>query len=456
MKFVYRKENMFQTAVYLVILAMPIYGIRISFFDTSVSLLDIFMLMVVGMSIKYLGIHKKKNFSLYVRSRSKSVVFGVILLFVGLLGSLLANPPYMEKLGIMIEWFMLPILTAIIISIAVFQRKICLESVIYTYFVSAGIVALLALMYLISGNVTYDGRLSAFYMSPNHLAMYISPALIAGWFLFSRKESVWNINKKIAPATKVWCFRFTVNKKWQKLLYNLLFVLILVALYNTHSYGAWVAVIVSVSIGEFLFRVSNVKHQKKNNIFKISKKIKMVLIGIFVIGILAIFQWNNDKFQDMVSLDERSSLMSRVMIWESAIHIAKDHWFWGIGPGAFQSVYLEYQRFYPPYLEWAVPQPHNIYLAFWLQSGIVGLLGFLLLASGKIGMSLKKIVHSQSIYQENHSKIDQYPVKQIRIILLMMILSILLHGLIDTPIWKNDLSLLFWLVFFLKYSEDSI
>ena len=27
----------------------------------------------------------------------------------------------------------------------------------------------------------------------------------------------------------------------------------------------------------------------------------------------------------------------------------------------------EYQKHFPPYLEWAVPQPHNLYLAFWLQ-----------------------------------------------------------------------------------------
>jgi O-antigen ligase len=426
------RDSMLKIAMYLAILAMPLYGVRIPILSTSASILDFFMLAVIVVGIASLKLYKKENLVQYVRSRPKYFFYGVSLLFVGLIIGILIHPPYGEKIGIFFEWFLLPVLTACIVSIAIFHNKVRSESILSVYCISAGLVSITALGYLISGNMTYDGRLNAFYLSPNHLAMYVVPAISALWLW--PKSEIRNPKSEMIRKGFLLCMS--------------------IVLYFTYSYGAWIAVIVSIGVGKLLFMLYNCrceesstkqslsfkkriatpsKTQVRNDIKKRSA-VLILFLGITVSVIVA-FQWNSTKLQDLVQLDERSSLASRVMIWKSAAHILQDNWLWGIGPGTFQGMYLEYQKFYPPYLEWAVPQPHNLYLAFWLQTGVLGFFGFML------------TILSWALWQMKRMASNQDPdTKKLRIILLVMILSILLHGLIDTPYWKNDLSLLFFLL----------
>ncbi|OGI21597.1 MAG: hypothetical protein A3J06_01000 [Candidatus Moranbacteria bacterium RIFCSPLOWO2_02_FULL_48_19] len=99
----------------------------------------------------------------------------------------------------------------------------------------------------------------------------------------------------------------------------------------------------------------------------------------------------------------------------------------GIGLGRFQEVYLEYQKYFPPYLEWAVPQPHNLYLAVWLQTGLLGLIGFILLVSRAIILLIKNKSRESAL-------------------LLGLLTLYLIYGLFDTPFFKTDLAFSFWLV----------
>jgi len=123
------------------------------------------------------------------------------------------------------------------------------------------------------------------------------------------------------------------------------------------------------------------------------------------------------------------------MIWKSAGKILEDHPLWGSGPGNFQIKYLEYQKYFPPYLEWAVPQPHNLYLAFWLQTGILGIVGFLVL----IAKWIKNVIRIIKNHQNGNL--------QIASVLAGIMLYILIHGIADTTYWKNDLALIFWTIF---------
>ena len=136
-----------------------------------------------------------------------------------------------------------------------------------------------------------------------------------------------------------------------------------------------------------------------------------------------------------INPEDRSSLSSRFMIWQSAWDIGKESWLWGIGPGNFQEKYLEYQTLYPPYLEWAVPHPHNIFLSFWLQSGFLGFLGFVIIC----GWTLFRMFLSVS--QRTNKK-------ELELFLIGFLFLMLLWGLVDTPYWRNDLSVLFWMMLF--------
>lgn len=118
------------------------------------------------------------------------------------------------------------------------------------------------------------------------------------------------------------------------------------------------------------------------------------------------------------------SLNARVEIWQKAWQVFKTNPILGIGPGTFGD-------YFPPYPEWGVPQPHNLYLAFLLQTGILGFIGFLWL-----------IVW----FYKNGINLPAGKAGNLNIILISIMSYILIHGLVDTTYWKNDLSIIFWLM----------
>ncbi len=141
------------------------------------------------------------------------------------------------------------------------------------------------------------------------------------------------------------------------------------------------------------------------------------------------FQFGSQKMSDLVHFGSRSSAASRIMIWSAAGRIIRDNWLFGIGPNRFQDKYLEYQKYFPPYLEWSVPEPHNLLAAFWLQSGLLGLAGFMSL----LWIWLKRIVKKEKT--------------KIVVAAAAIIIYILAHGLVDTTYFKQDLASIFWLAF---------
>ncbi|HEX7586138.1 MAG TPA: O-antigen ligase family protein, partial [Patescibacteria group bacterium] len=164
--------------------------------------------------------------------------------------------------------------------------------------------------------------------------------------------------------------------------------------------------------------------QKKNIL-----KSRIFWVGIVLVGLVFSAQWGSGKLRAIYAVSERSSIASRLMIWKTAGKLAHDNPVWGIGPGNFQNKYLEYQKFFPPYLEWAVSHPHNIFLAFFLYSGLAGTTGFVMLVFFWFRDILKK---------EDSA---------LKTIFLGVMIYALLHGLVDTTYFKNDLAVIFWLSF---------
>ena len=79
------------------------------------------------------------------------------------------------------------------------------------------------------------------------------------------------------------------------------------------------------------------------------------------------------------------------------------------------------------------PYPHNFYLALWLELGFLGLLVFW-------GMLVKFFASIFRRIKNNPSS------KRFLLAVAGAMIVILIHGLVDTPYFKNDLSVLFWLI----------
>ncbi|MFZ2225912.1 MAG: O-antigen ligase family protein [Candidatus Moraniibacteriota bacterium] len=384
MKKIIKLENL----IYFSILALPSYLWKVSFFGLPSNLLEV----LIGVCLVWwLLLRAKKNSWLDFFGKYKAFFLPVGLIFLGFILSMCINKSYVVSAGSIKAWFVLPILFSFVaISAIKKERRAALFG---AYYASASFVAIISLAYFISGRLTYDGRLAGIFNSPNYLAMYLAPAIFVGYFL-------------LFPETKI--------KRWQKGILFLLSLLIF-AVYLTYSYATWLALAVAFAL-----------------VFVIEKKaiFRKAFAVFLIIGTLIFLQLGKDKFSNLISFDARSSLTSREMIWRSAEKMIREDWLWGIGVGNFQTKYLEYQKYFSPYLEWAVPHPHNLYLAFWLYAGLIGLVSFFWLI----------ILWFRAIFAQQKNP-------NLKLMGLGIMLYILLHGLFDTTYFKNDLAVIFWLLF---------
>lgn len=393
MKKIFSTNNLFL----LTTLCLPLYLVRLNIFGLPTNIFE----LLVMTTIVTAGIKNKNALLAAFLRLPKLLIMSLFFIFSGLLFSLLSNDAYKIGLGVFKGWFLIPFLFSFVLYVSL-KKESFLEKIYLCLYFSALMVGLISLGYKLLGIVTYDNRLQAFYPSPNYLAMFLAPGIFFGvYFLI-----------KYALQKKTSYFLFSA--------FSLIFLMI--ALYLTYSYGAWISVSGSILIMSLAI-ASN-------------KKIAALAIALAMLFSFLIFQTNAEKFSGIFS--ERSSLASRLTIWKSSSMMLKESPVLGIGPGNFQNKYLEFQKYFPPYLEWAVPQPHNLFLAFWLQSGLLGLMGFLSL----LFFIFKKI------FEVIKNKKDALLVAP----LLGFFIYTILHGLIDTPYWKNDLSFLFWVCIFLTFS----
>lgn len=381
--------------IYLTILGSPLYLVRFNFFSIPTNILEI----LIGITF-VIWVFERKKYSL--QKIDFNVLLPITLLLLGVFVSILTNDSYQVGFGILKSWFIFPIIFGFIVH-STTRTDLEIKKILDYIFASTFLVSVVSLFYYLSGNLTFDGRLSSIYLSPNHLAMFLAPGFIIGILGIAHTR-----NRNI-----LWL--------------GIIFMSPII--YWTYSYATWVSLFITI----FTFILFS--PQFKNNY-------KKIFLTFLVSLLLIIFlQKDNSKFQALVNLESRSSLSSRIMIWKSSLKVLSHNWAIGIGPGNFQDKYLEYQKYFPPYLEWAVPQPHNLYLAFWLQGGILGIIGFLWL--------IYIWFRDQMLFLKNSKN-----KKQLTIILLAVMTYYLVHGLVDTPYWKNDLSFIFWIIIFLGLSKS--
>lgn len=442
----------YKLAIFVSLVGVPLYLIRIPIeffglfallkaFRITISIHDVFLLFLVLISAWY-WLKEKEIFFLHLKNISSFFWMSVGCVFVGTLLSAFVSGITISMLGILLSWFVLPLLGSLSIWLALKKKIIYFKQIFIAILVGTTLVSLVSIGYVIQNIFTYDDRLSAVYLSPNHLAMYVVVGAVIAWF----------------------CARYIRCLQNKGLLWSV-FGLHVTVLYFTFSYTTWIAFFGVVFLGEGLCFIQQYRllkaglskaesaddvggvdslddrrlesFQKKDKEYPTQKK--LVVFGLwgfvvfFVFFLLVFSQWNTVKFQDMIHIADRSSVASRLMIWRSAWDVGVDNWFFGIGPGNFQEEYLARQSDYPPYLEWAVPQPHNLFLSFWLQGGVIGALGFI----------LGVILFLRSIWLWIQNQKDY-----IYILPALLLVCFFIIGLVDTPFWKNDLMFLWWIILF--------
>lgn len=409
--------------IYIIVFSMPLYLLRFSIFGIPTTVLEmmiyiLFLIWIINKIQKhYLSFPRRRKPIVTIKKNSILNV-GIILLFFGVIISTALSSDLRASLGIFKGWFVDPFLFFVVFT-SVIKKEKHIILVLKSWLVSDIAVSLISIFYLLNNSLTFDGRLKAFFLSPNHLAMYLAPAFLIGLFFLLNNLSFLRRQKSIAAINNSLRIVQTI-KKISNIQHLIFIIIILIPLYFTYSYGAFLGIFIGA-----LYLVLKNKKLKIRNFY---------LIGFIFLILSGFIFITTNKFNQIINSDNRSSFHSRLMIWDASVEIIKDNPLLGIGPGTFQDAYLSYsKKFDEPYLEWAVPQPHNIFLAFYLQTGIIGFLGFILIL----------------IWFFSCRRNEAVPRLYWQLVNVLMI-YILVHGLIDATYWKNDLSLMFWLLVGMK------
>lgn len=299
-----------------------------------------------------------------------------------------------HAIGIMIEWFILPITTSIIIASALNKKEFYnnINNAIMLYII---IIIIISISSVLSSDLTYDGRLKSMWHSPNYLAMMITPMI---------------------PLI-IWSTVTSIDRVARFISLLILFITFGILFATQSIFG-----LVSVFVGLFILLpfIFSIKYIKKY------KKMFLSISFFIIIGIVLLFISRGSVFIQNI---ERSSLISRISIWNVSKNLIIDKSLTGYGLGTFQYNYLENQLFYKPYLEWAVPSTHNTYMMLWFTGGFFMLVIFMFISFYSILKSVKNfLILGNKKY----------------IVFLTSATIIGIHGFVDTTVFGITISYIFW------------
>ena len=394
-------QALVRTLIYLSPFFFPLYLLRFRIYDIPFTVLEVFTYLLFALWFLSL-ISRRASFSWAKPLRYYWIT--AFLLFLGATIGVFTAPHYINlpsneildaqrtALGIWKGWVTAPMLYFAVLTQTI-RSNLDLERLLRIFVYSSALVALSAYGFGLFGDgITYDFRLSGFFESANYLSLYLVPPLILSiCFLLKR----------------------TGRPKLKNYLDLSSFVIMAHALFFTKSYAAVIGVFGALIVYA-LYLMAKERIKTRNIVAGL-----IALIATFTIVVAS--QINTPKFRQFLDWENRSSTSVRLEIYEVAWSLIDEEPLTGVGPGLFQAEYQTRGRENLGHIpmEWNIPHPHNIFFAFWLNAGLLGLiaiLSFLVLSNLRF----------------------TYP--------LIAFWGIIIHGIFDTPFWKNDLSMIFWII----------
>ncbi len=383
-------QNILRNVLILVLLALPFSQMRVVVLHMPIYYPEI---LIVGALMIYAFLYKDNITTIY--TLPIKITLGIGLFLSGAVMSVVVAGMTIEDLGSLKSWVILPLVYFIMIA-QTFRRKSTREVALVCWYVGVVFVTVISLLPLPFIRETYDGRLSSYFPSPNHFAMFLAPGLLIGVYLIVSY----------------------VRNKQMAFMAGATTLVIFSAIVRTESSGALISVVIGI-----IFFIS-VLYVPRRIMIRSS-----IVVVLSTLSYLSLFILGPEPAR-LESGEVRTSVASRMMIWNASIRMIENHPFFGVGLRGFEREYLSLQSEFPPYLEWAVPHPHNLVLALWLQTGISGLLGFVLI----VGYVSRKLWRRLIYDKEGANMLESA-------LFLSLLLVFLTHGLVDTPFFKNDLSL---------------
>lgn len=364
--------------LFVTIIAIPFYVVRFSVGPVPSTIVEVLIYLTF---LSSLFSHLKG-----LRS-SKMVWFGAFFVLAGLIATYF-DPDKPRALGIWKAYFFDGYLLFLIL-LAVREKK----EIIATALILSGLLAAVVSLGMFAfGAKTIDHRLLDLdRLSPNYLAMFLTPLLVLSFATLGQKLKL----------GKIYVFEAVAG------------LVMLVAVILTQSRGALVA-ISGVAVLSFIIVIF-----KK----RVSVIVRSIVIVAFIILIISVYYLFRPDFTRHDRTASSSNI--RYYIWSTSLEIARQNPVFGIGLSNYQDYFSNLTKDRVNYPEFISPQAltaHNLYLHLYIVSGILGLLSFIALVVSTKFWQFKNLALSVAL------------------------IAILLYGLVDTPFFRNDLALVFWTI----------
>ncbi len=319
----------------------------------------------------------------------------VVFLIAGAIGIFIA-PDHRAALGIYRAFLLEPV-AMFYVATAVLRSDADLKPLLVAGAVSASLLSLAVIVtfagVLLGGHLNPDNAPGVFGINPNAVAMYLEPvaAMAGGFVLFDSSR----------------------NRRW---LASGVLAFVLPALACTLSRGTLLAGAVLVVVAVLSLR---------------DLRLRLALLGGSIVAGLALSQVPFIAARLAHQLDpHHSTLGLREAIWSVTLRMLRDHPLFGAGISGYQTLMRHYRT---PNLH-PEPYAHNIFLTTWSELGLIGLAAFAVILAGLLWRAARTFGSAPDGYRA----------------LLWGILGVwvvfVVHGLVDSPYWKNDLSIEFWIL----------
>lgn len=321
-----------------------------------------------------------------------------LLLLAGLIG-ILVSPDHIGALGIYRAYFIEPVVL-FYVALDLLRTPQDFRTVLIGLAAGSVVFALMnlgawAVALARHETIATASAPEALFTSPNAVAMYLEPpvAIAAGFALYSRERRDRNVALACLAA-------------------------LLPALVLTLSRAGLLTLAVLVVIAVVTMP---------------QRRLKVALLGGALVTGIAIAQIPYIKIRLYHQLDPNypyNTFEGRLVIWHDTLNMLRDHPIFGAGLRAYTHVMQPYVTGH------RLPElyPHDIWLAMWSELGLLGLIAFVILIGILLWKGWKGFARGDGL------------ARPLLWGTAAAFVAITVHGFFDTPYYKNDLAVEFWIV----------
>lgn len=379
----------------LTLFLAPVYIIKFNFFGQPANLLMAWVFAVWLIFAIWLSIKKHwLAWWINIKALDKKVLILIALFFISGIISLFVFGINQNKLGQFIVLFLQPLSIFFITRFIIEKHpnlKNLFKSSLYLLLGAMGLFAVIQYFTLTGlppsywGNSEEPKRALSFFTHPNFYALFAAPLLAL-----------------LLPDLK----NIILNRRW---LYAAAWIVGALGLFFSLSRAGWLGLATAAAV--YLIMEGN-------------KNITRVALAAVIVMVIVIISTPTLRYRILLPFYGEKSAVSRLSLWTTGWEGIKKHPVTGLGLTGFAQNWPRLNT--DPNLD-THNFPHNIFLNFWVETGLLGLLSL----TGLLGLVIWRGLRSTD---------------PIKLGAALFLITFLVQGLLDNPYFKNDLAMVFWII----------